>query len=299
METYVVHVTKECNMNCLYCYEQDKKSKYSWKEIKGFIDAIVQNRTSDSFGIEFLGGEPMMAWEHVKKAYEYLEAFDGIDVDYYGITTNGTILTEEMADYISKNPKIYWAVSLDGHKYANQLRTMLGTEKNSYDIVMKNIELAKKFNIENYGVHMVIHPYNVGYIYDSMKHLYLEKGIKNLDPGVVESTMTIDERFAKIYIKEMDKVSKAIVDGELHGLNVSMFNSLKPKDDIRTYLRDEDGKLIGETYGRSGADVTDETKTSKYQIIKCIDKTDVSLLIENIRSTIYRNHQNRLTKENK
>ena len=34
METYVIHVTKECNMNCLYCYEKDKTSTYTWEEVK-------------------------------------------------------------------------------------------------------------------------------------------------------------------------------------------------------------------------------------------------------------------------
>lgn len=294
METYVIHVTKECNMNCLYCYEKDKTSTYTWEEVKGFIDAILENRTSNTFGVEFLGGEPMLAWEHIKKSYEYLESFEELSIDFYGITTNGTIMNEEIADYLSKNGKIYWAVSLDGHKYANQLRVFKDNDKNSYDAVMKNLELVKKSGVDNYGVHMVIHPYNVGYIYDSMSHLYLSKGINHLDPGIIESTMTIDENFARAYIKQMDKVSESVVNGELKGLNVSMLTNLKPKNDVRTYLRDENGKLIGETYGRSGSDVTDETKNKKYEIIKCSTKTETSILIDHIRETVYVNHQNRL-----
>ena len=297
METYVIHVTKECNMNCLYCYEKDKTSTYTWEEVKGFIDAILENRTSNTFGIEFLGGEPMLAWEHIRKAYEYLESFGDLNIDFYGITTNGTIMNEEIADYLSKNKKIYWAVSLDGHKYANQLRVFKDNDKNSYDAVIKNLELVKKAGVDNYGAHMVIHPYNVGYIYDSMSHLYLTKGISHLDPGIIESTMTIDENFARTYIKQMDKVSEAIVNGELKGLSVSMLTNLKPKNDVRTYLRDENGKLIGETYGRSGNDVTDETKNKKYHIIKCDTQTDTGILIGHIRETVYVNHQNRL--ENK
>ncbi len=299
METYVVHVTKECNMNCLYCYEQDKTSKYTWEEIKGFIDAILVNRTSNKFSIEFLGGEPMLAWEHIKTSYKYLESFEELDIDFYGITSNGTVMNEEIAKFLSENEKLYWAISLDGHKYSNQLRVFKESTKNSYDAVIKNIKFAKEHGMKNIGVHMVIHPYNVGFIYDSMKHLYLKENINFIDPGIVESTMTIDQKFARTYINEMDKVSEAIVNGELKGLNVSMLTNLKPKNDVRTYLRDEDGKLIGESYGRSGADVTDETKNKKYQIIKCMDETEVSLLIGNIRETVYMNHQNRLHTEMK
>jgi hypothetical protein len=107
--------------------------------------------------------------------------------------------------------------------------------------------------------------------------------------------MTIDENFARTYIKQMDKVSEAIVNGDLKGLSVSMLTNLKPKNDVRTYLRDENGKLIGETYGRSGNDVTDETKNKKYQIIKCATQTDTGIIIGHIRETVYTNHQNRVT----
>lgn len=43
LERYVIHTTKICNMNCTYCYEQDKTSTYTWDEIKGVLDGIVAN----------------------------------------------------------------------------------------------------------------------------------------------------------------------------------------------------------------------------------------------------------------
>ena len=47
-----------------------------------------------------------------------------------------------------------------------------------------------------------------------------------------------------------------MVNGNYPGLSISLFNWVKPYEDVRTYIKDESGKTIGESYGRSGEDVT-------------------------------------------
>ena len=290
METYVIHVTKKCNADCVYCYEDDKVSTYTWNEVKHFIDKIIENRTSDTFGIEFLGGEPLLAWDNVRKSYEYLESFPDLDVNFYGITTNGTIMSEEIADYLSKNPKMFFAASLDGNKWSNQLRVFKESRVNTYDKVMENLEYLRGFGVEG-SVHMVTHPYNVAFIAQSIRHLY-KKGVKSIDPGIVESTIPIDEEFADRYIYELDLISKEIVDGKMPDLHIGVLSWLKPYEDIRSYIRDpETGKVIGETYGRSGDDIT----SSKEFIVSQSKGHDAtSELIYKIRKTSYDNHQKRL-----
>ena len=43
------------------------------------------------------------------------KAYLEVNVTDYAITTNGTIVDEEIADYLSKNKKIRFAASMDGH----------------------------------------------------------------------------------------------------------------------------------------------------------------------------------------
>lgn len=292
MERYVIHVTKECNMSCLYCYEKDKISKYTWDEVKNLIDKIVEYRTNDTFGIEFLGGEPVLRWDLIKLAYEYLESIPEIDVQDYVITTNGTIANEEIADYLSKNKKLTWAVSLDGHLHANQLRVFKGSNKNSYDKVIENINKLKEFGVES-SIHITSHSYNVGYLSDSIEHLY-KNGIKLIDIGTVENTMRIDKEYCDRFIKELDIISPKIVDGILPDLDIGLFEWLKPYEDVRTYIKDiETGKTIAESYGRSGNDITN---SEDYKVIKCEQKNEMSEMIYYIRKTVYDNHQKRLDK---
>ncbi len=291
METYVIHVTKQCNCDCLYCYEKDKTSQYTWEEIKGFIDNIVKYRTSNEFAIEFLGGEPLLAWNYVRQSYEYLESIPDINVPSYCITTNGTIMTEKIVNYLSKNKKISFAASMDGHLHANQLRVFKESRKNTYETVMKNIAYLRGFGVEA-SIHIVSHPYNIAYLSDSIDHLY-RNGIRYIDIGTVETTMQIDEAYCDRFIKELDIVSQRIADGTYKGLHVGVLEWLKPYSDVRTYIRDpETGKTIGESYGRSGNDVTDTNNI--YNIQKCGEKTKTSEMIYYIRKTVYDNHQRRL-----
>ncbi|SHN73083.1 radical SAM protein [Desulfitobacterium chlororespirans] len=290
MERYVMHVTKACNMDCLYCYEEDKSSIYTWEEVREFIDALLKYRTSDEFGIEFLGGEPVLAWNLIRQSYEYLEANTKVNVSDYAITTNGTVLNDEIIDYLAKNKKLRWAASLDGHRHANQLRTIKNTHENSYDLVVENLKKLQENGIEP-SVHMVTHPYNVAYISDSIQHLY-NLGFRHIGLGTVEKTIQIDQEYCKRFIEELDLVSQKVINGTYLGLNIGQFNWLKPCDDVRTYIKDPvTGKIIGESYGRSGDDITYK---QDYNVTRCEQRDDTWEMIHYIRKTVYDNHQKRL-----
>ena len=169
-------------------------------------------------------------------AYEYLESISEIKVNDYVITTNGTILTEEIADYLSKNRKLRFAISMDGHKFSNQLRVFKVSRKNTYDKVMENIELLRKYNVEP-SIHITSHLYNIAYLESSINHLY-NKGIRDIDVGTIESTMKIDEEYCNRFISELDIVSQKIIDGTYSGLQIGLFNYLKPHSDIRSYIKE-------------------------------------------------------------
>lgn len=291
MERYVIHITKQCNCDCLYCYEDDKTSIYTWQEIKELIDNIIKYRTNDTFSIEFLGGEPMLRWDLVKQAYEYLESLGVVNVEDYCITTNGTIMNEEIADYLSKNTKLRFAVSMDGSKWANQLRVFKESRVNTYDTVMQNIKYLIEVGVDA-SIHMVTHLYNVGFLAHSIDTLY-KQGITNIGIGTIEKTMTIDENYCNRFIKELSIVSDKIISGEYKNLKIAELEYVKPYEDVRSYIKDPaTGKVVAESYGRSGDDIT--MTATEYDVNRCDFKTDVSEMIYYIRKTVYDNHQLKL-----
>lgn len=291
-ETYVLHVTKLCNCDCAYCYEKDKTSTYTWEEVKDTLNNIIEYRTSDTFGIEFLGGEPMLAWDYIKNTIHYIkDNFPNLNVRFT-ITTNGTIVNDELIDYLNNYP-LQFAISLDGHEFANMLRMFKSNYYNTYKTVMENIKFLQDKGY-NPDIHITSHPYNIAYLKDSIVHLY-EKGLRNIDVGTVEGVMKIDNLYCDRFIKELDEVSELICNGTLKDLEIGIFNWVKPKEDVRTYVKDREGKVIAESYGRSGEDFTYKYPESEgYTVIRCDNTTEIAKMIYFIRSTVYKNHHKRL-----
>lgn len=291
-ETYVIHVTKKCNMQCVYCYEQDKESEYTWEEIKNEVDNLLSNVKEAH--IEYLGGEPCLAFDLIEKSYYYIKE-KYTNVDDFTITTNGTILNDRIIDFLKKNKDLHFSASLDGNKFSNQLRVIKLADNNvinSYDLVISNLKRLQENNID-FTIHMVTHPYNVSYIFDSIINYY-EMGMKNIDLGTVESTIKIDETYCNEFKKQVKKTIDYIFDNNISDLSVGIFNWLKPYDDERTYVYDKNGKLIFESYGRVKEDyVSKLLKNKDYDVKRCNEKTEISEMIYDIRKFAYDYYQRR------
>lgn len=77
-----------------------------------------------TFAITFYGGEPLLNFKVMKQCIEYcLKEYSEVETSF-GFTTNLTLMTEEIADYLAKVPNLSMVVSLDGpEEIHNQNRT--------------------------------------------------------------------------------------------------------------------------------------------------------------------------------
>jgi len=291
LETYVIHVTKECNCNCLYCYEEDKVSTYKWDgDLKIYIDELLLNNKLDCFNIEFLGGEPLLAFDLIVKTYNYIESKSreqGFNVDSYMITTNGTIINNEIISFL-KRAKVLISLSIDGDLFSNQLRLSKENDTNTHDEVIKTIEILKQNDIQ-FGVHLVVHHYNVHLLCKNIIYLH-NIGATHIGIGTVEKTMVIDDKYCELFLKGMREVSDYITENGLTTLRVNLFESIKPYEDERTYMYNGD-KVIGESYGRASTDITNVD--SKYKVMRCNEKSDIYNKIYSIREESYLYHMNK------
>jgi len=289
-ETYVIYVSGDCNCDCAYCYlkNHDDTGEYTWPKAKEYIDTITSY--NNDFNIEFLGGEPMLNSRLIQQVVDYLEAMPYTNVGSYTITNNGTIIDDTLIQLMRKNKKVKWMASMDGTKWANQLR-YTKERVNTHDMVIDNFKkLLNTDNIElsQLGIHMVTHPYNIYLLADSIQHVY-NLGFRHIGIGTVESTIEIGKEYCDLYISELDKVSQSIITGNYPGIYIDVLNGLKPRSDIRHYIKDKDGTIIGETYGRQKGDITDH---NHYHVDEV--HSDIGSLIEDIREIVYNTHQKRL-----
>ena len=281
MNTYSLHITKKCNMNCYYCYEKDKISEYSWDDIKKSLDMIISK--DKEFNLEFLGGEPTLELELLKKTIDYLQK-QNIKVNQYFLTTNGVLVDDRLIDLLLKNSNLIWASSLDGTPRMNNLR-ICKDGHNSYKYVIDSYNKLKEvINDKQIHIHMTIHPYNVTQIVKGVKHLY-ELGIRNIHVGIIETTIEISREFCHEYIRQHLILQDMIIENKFVGLNYSPFCQIS--NIIGKYYIEDDrnSKVLFEK-----PQVRGELATFDIDVKTSIIKDTIIDLHE----IVYMNYQNRL-----
>lgn len=155
-----LHIAHDCNLKCKYCFAEEgeyhgKRSLMSAEVGKKAIDFLIENSGKrKNLEIDFFGGEPLMNFDVVKEIVEYGRS---VEKEHnknfrFTITTNGILLTDEIADYINKN--MHNAVlSLDGRKEVNdKMRVRVGGQGSYDNIVPKFVKMAEDRNQMDYYV---------------------------------------------------------------------------------------------------------------------------------------------------
>jgi uncharacterized protein len=146
-------IAQTCNLRCSYCYGSEGRfgtnGEFMTKETaEQAIRYLVKRAPSDanSFFITFFGGEPLLNYALMKHTMEFAKRnFPGKEFAYT-FTTNATLFTQEIIDYLKKND-ISILISLDGWEKIHNTNRIFHNGKGSFARVMKSIELLKKNNM--------------------------------------------------------------------------------------------------------------------------------------------------------
>lgn len=166
----VWNCTKTCNLRCVHCYAGSDAQRYdelSTDEAKAMIDDLA------AFGapvLLFSGGEPCVRPDLVE-LIAYAKA-QGMRVV---ISTNGTLITPELAQKFAEVGLSYVGVSLDGCRETHdRFRGVPG----AFDAALRGIRNARAAGIK-VGLRMTINKHNwqeIDDIFDLMK----EEGINRV-----------------------------------------------------------------------------------------------------------------------
>jgi uncharacterized protein len=146
LQTLVLNVTNQCNLSCQYCYEfgedkvatpEGKKKFMDWETAKSSVDYLLsQSEGRRSVHITFFGGETLMNFPLLQNVVSYSRAQAegrGVGIDF-SLTTNGTLLTPSIIDYLAEN-RVGVTVSMDGPKEVNDKFRIFANGRGSYDII--------------------------------------------------------------------------------------------------------------------------------------------------------------------
>lgn len=121
MYNLTLEINQICNLKCRYCYLGDQNGKRMNIEtaklaINMALDIVARQKEKILY-VNFVGGEVLLDFEMVRNVVKFIEEHNNIQnvKIVYSITTNATLLSEEIIDYIcDKNFNI--KISLDGKK---------------------------------------------------------------------------------------------------------------------------------------------------------------------------------------
>lgn len=210
MYSLTLEINQKCNLKCKYCYLQEKNGEEMSEEVLcSAIDFGVQNATNHNdkkLDIDFIGGEPLINFELIKKAVAYakLKALNhNIEVSFM-ITTNGLLLNKEIVDFLiseSFNLKI----SIDGNKKVNDTNRIYQSGKGSYEGVIKQLAFVKDFEKRArrlVRVTNVVTKNNYKHYFDSVYHL-----VENLNLHYIDSCIDLFPNWTQ---DELETIQKEI-----------------------------------------------------------------------------------------
>jgi len=155
LQTMVMNLTNQCNLSCQYCYEfgEDKvatpegKPKFmDFETASASVDYLfTQSAGRHGVHITFFGGETLMNFPLLKRVVDYAKqkaADQGRSIDF-SLTTNATLLTPSIIDYLSTN-EIGVTVSMDGDKASHDKFRVFSNGKGSYDIIEPRVRALIK-----------------------------------------------------------------------------------------------------------------------------------------------------------
>lgn len=230
-------VTQDCPLNCTYCvyggsydfHRTPSKKKMTLSTgIKGldYLMGVIGDREKNRLmALSFYGGEPLANFQLIREMVLYSKKYTKDWEIKFFMTTNLTILTDEMIEFLVDN-RFGMTVSLDGPKEIHDEQRVFHNGMGSHDIVMKNLERIKKEN----------------------ETFFLEKISFNCVFSRDKSLIDVYEFFAK---------------NELVGKNNVRLSSVDPRDSH--YYEDiiVDGKRLREEHARVLEHICQKTAASE------------------------------------
>ncbi len=199
IEKITLQVTQSCNLRCTYCIYSENGNlsqrshsslQMSFETAKRALDFYrVHSEDTSKIHIGFYGGEPLLSFPMIRQIIAYSEKiFSGKSISY-DMTTNATLLTDEIIDYLNEK-KVSVMLSLDGSKRAHDLNRKFPDGKGSFASIMDNLgnyfEKAPE-NVSGFYINTVITP---NQDYDEVVQLY---NIPMLKKSGLQSTLVEED----------------------------------------------------------------------------------------------------------
>ncbi|MEK3788867.1 radical SAM protein [Paenibacillus sp. FSL K6-1230] len=148
IEQVILELTEKCNLRCKYCIYHEQNDQFrnfsmndmSWDVAQKALD-YISHHVGEELALTFYGGEPLINFKLMRKCIEYSQAIMSSTRISVSFTTNLTLLSDEIIDFLTSLDKCSILCSLDGPQHIQDFYRVTVDGRGSYD---KAIEKMKK-----------------------------------------------------------------------------------------------------------------------------------------------------------
>ena len=230
-----LNIIHACNLRCKYCFADEgeyngHKGKMSLETAKKAIDYVVKRSgPRRNIEIDLFGGEPTMMMDTIKEIIAYARENEAKwnKKIRFTMTTNATLLTDEMMDYMDKELENI-ILSIDGRKEVNDKVRIRFDGKGSYDQILPNIKkmVAKRDKTKAHTVRGTFTRENLDF-YEDVK-MMVDEGFReiSIEPVVLEDGHPLAlrrEDLPKIF-ESYDKLYDELVQKKAEGKEFNFYH---------------------------------------------------------------------------
>lgn len=244
-----LNVTQRCNLKCKYCFVCQQPKEITYEVAQDAAKFLARNAFADGRmpSINFFGGEPMLRYKDIiKPLTEWIRDVYG-DNYALSLTTNGTLLNEEIMEFFDKND-VGMLFSIDGDKKTQDINRPYHSGKGSFDKLEKVIDLVLKYH-PNMTFRATIDPPTHKELFNN--YLFaISKGYKNsfFIPNIFS---TWSENELKELDRELDKICDYYIEELKAGRAPMSFNHFEEaRAAIKKIARLKDGEFREDGKGK-------------------------------------------------
>ena len=153
-----LELTQECNLRCRYCTYNDhfeatrgfSGESMSKEIVKASIEFLAKHG-SDEIAVTFYGGEPLLKFDLLKYAIEYSIELMGNRKLTFSITSNLTLMTKEMAEFLISVDGLNVLCSIDGTEEIHNEYRKYPNGKGSFSDAMRGLNFLVDACKARYG----------------------------------------------------------------------------------------------------------------------------------------------------
>ena len=243
LSTIILNVNTGCNLACTYCYKEDlavpaKGEKMAFETARASFELLMrQAKDRDRVNVVFFGGEPLSNMPLIREVVAYAgprAAREGKVVDF-SLTTNATLLTEEMVDWFDAH-HFALTVSMDGPKALHDVNRRTVGGKGTYDVVATKVRmLLSRYRSRPVGARVTLTRgvTDVIAIHDHLKYGlgFAEVGFGPATSGPV-SVFNLDGPALAQVFEDMKALGRRYTDAACRGENIGFSNMHQLLTDI-------------------------------------------------------------------